>query len=140
MPTIRQRKLAEAIVKNSKLKNPKNKKELIISSGYGKVTAESNSTAVFQQKGVIEVLNDYGFNVDNAKKVVGNIMLDEEADKNSRLKASDMVFKVHGVYAPEKSVNLNINENSRNNPELESLREQFNKKAKEDIISKINEQ
>lgn len=64
----------------------------------------------------------------------------DEPDYAVRHKYLDSAYKIKGTYAPEKSVNLNINENSRNNPELESLREQFNQKAKENIISKIKEQ
>lgn len=107
MATILQKNLADNVVKNIKRKKPLNKKELVASSGYGKVTAQKHATEVLEQKGVLEELAILGFNVESAKKVVGQILLTGEND-NVKLKASEMIFKVHGTFAPEKSVNLNV--------------------------------
>jgi hypothetical protein len=107
MPTIRQKRVAKAIIENVKLDNPKTGGEIVESSGYG-VSMKKNPQVVLNSDGVQEALEDYGFTEDNAKRVVQEILLDEEVEANSRLKAADMVFKVKGTYAPEKSVNLNI--------------------------------
>ncbi len=100
MTTQRQKNLAKAMVENLKAKKPKNKKELVVSSGYGITTAEKQVPAVFEQKGVIEELEKLGFSEENAKSVVGNILSDEDAKSRDRLTAADMTFKVHGTYAP----------------------------------------
>lgn len=102
MATQRQKKLAKAIVENASLDKPLNAGQLLESSGYSKSSAEASPGVIIEQKGVQDELQMLGFTEENAKRVVQQIMLDEEADKNSRLKAADMVFKVKGTYAPEK--------------------------------------
>ena len=108
MPTFLQEKLADEIVKNIKRKKPKNKKELVVSSGYSEISAESSAHIILEQKGVRVALEEMGFTEENAKKVVQSIMLNERVDPSARLKATDQVFKVEGSYAPEKSINLNV--------------------------------
>lgn len=111
MATDLQRDLAKAIIENTSLPRDKrkNRGELVKSVGYAAKTASRKSTIILTSKGVQEALDDYGFNETNAKKVVSEIMLDRGEDPNVRLKATDQVFKVRGAYAPEKSVNLNMN-------------------------------
>ncbi len=101
------------MVENLSRDKPLNKQDLVISSGYAVKTAEGHAPDIMEQKGVLEALDDYGFNVETAKKVVGQILLEGEND-NVKLKAGEMIFKVHGTFAPEKSVNLNINHNTNN--------------------------
>lgn len=107
MGTIRQQKLAQAIVKNIHAEEPLNKGELLESVGYAKSVAEAKPTEILEQKGVKEELIKVGFDPETAKSVVGEIVLAGEND-NVKLKAADIIFKVHGTYAPEKSVNLNV--------------------------------
>lgn len=109
MSTILQENLAHELVKNIKRKKPKNKKELLVSAGYDETTAEATPGRTLEQKGVTDALTELGFTVENAKKVVQSIMLNEKTEPNARLKATDQVFKVEGAYAPDKSINLNIN-------------------------------
>lgn len=109
MPTNLQRNLAENIVKNLKRKKPLNKKELVVLGGYSETVAEAKPNTIIQQKGVQEALEEYGFTEDNAKKVVASIMLNEKVEPNARLKATDQVFKLKGSYAPEKTINANMN-------------------------------
>lgn len=111
MATLRQRKLAENIIENLSREKPLNKQELVVSSGYGEITADRHSKTIMEQKGVQEALGDYGFNVENAKKVVAAILETGEND-NVKLKAADMIMKVHGAYAPEKVVNVNYDGNA----------------------------
>lgn len=110
MPTILQEKLADEIVKNAKSKKPKNKKELLVSAGYDETTAEATPERIIEQKGVQEALEVRGFTELNAKRVVEQILNSGKTEPNARLKAADMVFKVHGSYAPDKSINVNINQ------------------------------
>ena len=99
--------MAELIVENATLDNPLTGGEIVESSGYG-VSMKKNPQVVLNSDGVKETLEEYGFTEGNAKMVVADIMLNEKVDAGARLKATDQVFKVQGSYAPEKSVNLNI--------------------------------
>ena len=107
MATLKQRRVAKLIIENATLDKPKTGGEIVESSGYG-VSMKKNPQVVLNSDGVKEVLEESGFTEDNAKQVVSDIMLNEKVDPNTRLKATDQVFKVQGTYAPEKSVSLNI--------------------------------
>jgi len=107
MPTTRQKRVAKAIIENATIDNPRTGGELVESSGYG-VSMKKNPQVVLNSLGVQEALTELGFSEDGAKKVVEEIMYNPKVDANARLKATDQVFKIHGSYAPEKSVNLNL--------------------------------
>lgn len=106
-PTIRQRRIAKAIVDNIASGKQTAKAELMRQSGYG-TGLQNQPKRVLESVGTIKALGELGFNPETAKKVVESIMLNEDSADKDRLKASDMVFKVHGTYAVEKHVNLNI--------------------------------
>jgi len=91
------------MVDNLKAKVPKTAGQLLASIGYSKATAKGIPGLIMESDGVQEELLRLGFTEDAAKRVVTQIMLDDEVDENARLKAADMTFKVHGSYAPEKS-------------------------------------
>lgn len=112
MATVRQKRLARAIVKNSIADKPLNKQELVESVGYTETSGKKKSSEILESKGVVQELELMGFTEANAKSVVQEILLDKESDKHSRLKAADMVFKVEGTYAAEKHINVNINHES----------------------------
>lgn len=109
MPTFRQERLADEIIEN--MKRPpherKNKKQMVVSVGYTPTTADVKAPEIMEQKGVKEALTQKGFSVEAAKRVVGEILEKGEKDEN-RLRAGDMIFKVHGTYAPEKRVDLQL--------------------------------
>lgn len=132
MPTIKQKRVAKLIIENQTLDKPKTDIEILKSSNYSTTTAETKSTKIINSEGVKEALNDYGFNEDNAKSVVASILNDETKDANARLKASDMVFKVHGTYAPEKRVTANIDLTPNNNKDTEDLAQKY----EEELIQK----
>ncbi len=115
MPTVRQTRLAKAIIENAVAEKPLNKKDLLVSAGYDLTTAEATPARVIEQKGTQQALADFGFTEENAKMVVSEILLDPETDKNTRINAAKEVFKVHGTYAPEKKLvgNFNLNEEQR---------------------------
>lgn len=108
MATVRQKKLARLIVENAIAKKPRNKKQLVVSSGYTEVQAKAKMHEITESKGVKEELALLGFTEDAAKKVVEEIMNDKDVDPSARLKATDQVFKIHGTYAPEKSITAHI--------------------------------
>lgn len=125
MPTQKQKRVAKLIIENTTLDEPLNAGEIVANSGYG-VSMKKNPQVILSSLGVQEALEVAGFDEKNAKKVVAEIMLNPDADNSSRLKATDQVFKVRGAYAPEKSVNLNLNGETIPNEELEGLAKQLN--------------
>lgn len=109
--TMRQRKLANEIVKDLKSKGkPRNKRELMVDSGYSKSTAEASPHVIFNQEGtqkaIAVALEASGFTEENARKVVQSIMMNEAEESAVRIRAASEVFKVLGSYAAEKSFNL----------------------------------
>ena len=69
MATQLQEDLADAIIANKKLPRDKrkNKKELLVSMGYSKVTAESIPSTILESKGVKKALADRGLTEDLIK-------------------------------------------------------------------------
>ena len=109
MATVKQKRLAKVIIENSTIDNPLNKGQMLEKVGYAKSVAEAKASDILESDGVKEELISQGFTEENAKQVVQEIMMDSTKDPSSRLKATDQVFKVHGSYAPEKNVNINMN-------------------------------
>lgn len=108
MPTIKQKRVAKLIIENSDLVKPLTDIEILKRSNYSISTSETKSTRIIGSEGVQQALAESGFTEENAKKVVESIMLNEETDPSARLKATDQVFKVHGSYAPDKNININM--------------------------------
>ncbi|MFH1170388.1 MAG: hypothetical protein V1704_02420 [Candidatus Vogelbacteria bacterium] len=101
MATARQKKLAEVIIKNSTLDKPLDAGEMLENAGY-KPGSVNYPRRVIQSIGVQKVLHDYGFNEDNARKVVASVLLDENCDPNTRLRVADLVFKICDSYPKVK--------------------------------------
>lgn len=112
MPTQKQVKIAQLIINNAHMDKPLNGGEMLAKVGYSKSMQTAKVNDVLESEGVLEALNDFGFNEKNAKTVVAEILLNGDNDANARLKAADQVFKVHGTYAPEKSIAANITINT----------------------------
>lgn len=108
MPTIRQKRLAKAIIENSTADEPLNKQELLEKVGYSQSIATTKPTDVIQAIGVQEALAEYGFTEENASKVVTDILLNDKQESQHRLKAADMIFKVKGSYAPERHITVSL--------------------------------
>lgn len=108
-PTPRQRRAAKIMLDVAQGKRPdiKNSGDIVLAAGYA-ATNKEQPKRLLNTTGVTEALSDYGFSPETAKKVVQQILESETAMHKDRLKAADMVFKVHGTYAAEKSVNVNI--------------------------------
>lgn len=109
MPTLRQKKVAKKIVENLQSSEQISAGELLKNEGYGK-SLQNHPKRVLESEGVQEELREtYGFDPERAKKVVGQILEEGEND-NVKLKAAEMIFKVHGIFAAEKHVNVNIDQ------------------------------
>jgi hypothetical protein len=111
--TIKQMKLGRELAKDLKsLKKPRNKMQLMVASGYSETHARHSPHVVFKQPGTINAINvaleQEGFTTENAKRVVQNILNQAHAENKDRLKAAELIFKVEGAYAAEKSINLDV--------------------------------
>lgn len=111
-PTPRQRRVAKLMLDVAQGKRPdiKNQGQIVVEGGYSPAI-EKSPHDVLNTTGVTIALKELGFNPDGAKKVVESILYNENSADKDRLKASDMVFKVHGTYAPDKHVNVNVEAN-----------------------------
>lgn len=115
MPTLRQKRAAKLVIENIQAAQPLTGGEIVEHSGFGP-SMKKNPKVVLESKGVQNELIALGFHPDKAKEVIAEILVSGE--EPSRLKAADMVFKVHGTYAAEKHINLNINESTERSTEL----------------------
>ena len=110
MTTLRQKKVAHEIVNDFKTGNVRSAAEVLESVGYG-TGLQNSPKRVLESEGVKNEFERLGFDEDKAKEVVGQILTSEDEEAKDRLKAAEMIFKVFGSFAPEKRVNLNIQEN-----------------------------
>lgn len=106
MATRLQKNLAQEIVKDLQAKKPRNKKDLVVSSGYSEISAKSSAHIILEQKGVKEALEDLGFTVEGADSVVKKILYEGKKEEN-RLKAAGMVYERLGA-VNSKGANVNI--------------------------------
>lgn len=104
MSTLRQKKVAKAVVESLSQEKPTAQK-VLESAGYG-TSLQNHPKRVLESQGVREELISLGFNSEAAKLVVAEILIAGEND-SVKLKAADMIFKVNSDYAPEKHVNVN---------------------------------
>ena len=107
MPTLRQERLADALIANSKRKKPYNKGELLESVGYSRTIAKNEPLRTIEQVGVKQALKARGFTLEGAKAVVQQIMYSPKTRDENRLRATEQVFKVLGAYT-EKHINVNV--------------------------------
>ncbi|MDE2232919.1 MAG: terminase small subunit [Patescibacteria group bacterium] len=70
--------------------------------------ANAIATENLQKPAIVAELHKLGFDSNNAKRVVGEILNDDTVEPTARLNAADKVFKVNSDYAPERRVNLNL--------------------------------
>ena len=103
MATRLQKKLAKAIIEDSKNTKPMTAKDLLVSVGYSEKTAEKRQHEVIRSFGVKEELKANGFSLDEADDTVGFILRKGKTDK-SKLDAADKIYKRLGGYAPDKHI------------------------------------
>lgn len=130
MATVRQEKLAEAIIVNAKSSNPKNKKDLVASVGYTDASATKKATEIITSPGVQEALQARGFSLERAKEVVGAILDSDTSQDKDKLKAADMIFKVHGAYVPSPEQPAGNTYNFFLNPQVQQATHSFEEDLK----------
>lgn len=119
MGTQRQKRAAKLLIENATLDKPLNAGQIVEKSRYSK-SMVIKPNVVLESEGVKEELEALGFSEEGAKQVVSKILY--EGKEENRLKAADMVFKVHSTYAPDKAINVNIdNRKAQNKKELETV-------------------
>lgn len=79
--------------------------------------ANAISVENLQKPSIQTELTKLGFDENNAKQVIGDILDNTEERSENRIKAAQEVFKVKGTYAPEKSTALNLNIGAQNGAE-----------------------
>lgn len=84
----------EATIRNFNVKN--------------RIVAKSVGSELLTFPAIQEELKKLGFDSNNARRVIGEILNDEAEESKDRIKAAENIFKVNGDYAPEKHTNLNI--------------------------------
>lgn len=99
--TPKQRKLAEGIVENIAKDKPDTQRNIIRRAGYSESRARK-PIELIESPGVQAELEILGFNERKAKEVVGEILGDVDEQAKDRLKAAEMVFKVHGSFVADK--------------------------------------
>lgn len=118
MGTLMQQKAAELTVEKVGKKKKLVKAEILAEAGFSKAM-QKNPDKVFDTEGFKEELAKLGFDSNNAKRVVAEILNKKYAEDKDRLKAADMIFTVHGDKAPDKTINFNVNiEEERNTLKL----------------------
>lgn len=132
MATVKQKKIAKLIIENEALDIPLNAGQMLEKVGYSHNLVKQPGR-VIESEGVKEALNEYGFSEDNAKRVVAEILLKKEAADKDRLKAAEQVFKVHGSYAPEKSITAHV-ELKEHTPETELLANEYEERLRTKMI------
>lgn len=105
--SIKQRRLAKKLVEAVASDISITGGQLVANAGYG-VDMQRRPGEIINSKGVQDELAVMGFSESKAKEVVAVILGDYAEKSDTRLKAAEMVFKAFGTYAPERSINLNV--------------------------------
>lgn len=100
MASVRQNRVAQEIIKNAKRHKPISKGEIVRRAGYTMAQSKAPK-AILESKGVKDELEDMGFTVAGADKVVGRILYRGKKEE-TRIKAAQEVYKRHGAYAHEE--------------------------------------
>lgn len=100
MSTHLQADIATELIKDFKkpANKRRNKTELLESVGYAESTARTEQKRVLESKGVQYELKKRGFTIENAQKVISEIMLDENQEARDRLKGAELTLKAHHVF------------------------------------------
>lgn len=111
MSTDLQKDLAEAIVANKSLPRDKrkNKKELLVSTGYSPITAKSIPSVIIDSKGVRDALAEFGL---TEKFITSALVADIEAKPARRIRELELGANILGMTdreSPKSNKTLIIN-------------------------------
>lgn len=135
MASPRQQRAAEAVIKNLYAAKPVAIGQVLKSVGYG-FGLQNSPKRVLESDGFKEALENLGFTEANAKKVVGQILNSTKAKDKDRLKAAELTFKVHGSFAPERSMNVNATiDLNQTDTATQSLAEEYEEKLRQQMLN-----
>lgn len=129
-PSERQRRVAKALIDNITLDEPKTGGEMLEEVGFSDGIVKSPGR-VLNSEGVQKALAEMGFTVEKADSTVLSIMNNDGERSEVRLKASDMVYKRLGGYAPEKSINIDVQVSTEGVEELKDLAKTMSQNIKQ---------
>lgn len=107
MSTLKQKRLAKALIQEMTEPTGKTGYELLINTGYAPTTATSETGEIIESKGVKEALRREGISIDEADKVVNKIL--HKGREMNRLTAAGLIYKRLGGFAPEKRTIMTVN-------------------------------
>lgn len=137
MPTVRQKNAVTKTLENIGNSNPKTKGEILLESGYPPSIAK-NPQIVEESKGFKELMEKYLpdsllaekhnelLTVPRKIRTIrkGEVKEEiEEIDSTSISKGLDMAYKIKGRYAPDRTVNVNVDINTELSEEDKKLLE-----------------
>ena len=134
MPTLKQKKVAKAVVeqvmaeKGSKVKNIGT---IVKEAGYSEVCAKS-PTKVTKTAGFKELMEQYL--PDEQLAIIHNKHLHNEERPDISIKALDMAYKLKGKNAPEKKLIVNANVDLKNNPKVQEMIDRQNEDLRNVIL------
>ena len=106
MATLRQQKLARGFVE-AMTGEYKPMTKLMEEAGYSKEVARTHQATIAETCGFKEELSRHGFDLAETDAVVRKILHHTERDE-TKLKASEIIYKRTGANAPEKSQAVNV--------------------------------
>jgi hypothetical protein len=139
MATLKQKRLAKAIVENSQSKEPKTAGQLLELAGYDKTTAEATPGRIIDQQGVQEELAKAGFTLEAADGVVSTL-LQKAKKEETKIKAADLMYKRLGGYVADKQTPTTVNYNIFNRPEMKITVAEFEQRVKEQLMQQSDVQ
>lgn len=105
MPTLRQKLVAKKVAEKIQNSEPIVMKEILAETGYSP-GMQKNPEQILSSEGVQQELQKRGISLEDADTEVGVIL--KAGENMEKLKAADLVYKRLGGYAPDKSINLNV--------------------------------
>lgn len=135
MGTLRQKRLARAIVDDLPNAPPATGGQLLAKVGYSHNLVKQPGR-VLEAVGVTEELMALGFSVEEADRTVAHVLKTAKKD-NDRLGAADRIYKRYGANAPDKTESTNVNVNVNTNPEelnrFKEIRDRYEKELLETL-------
>src|ERR1044072_2548478 len=117
MSTTRQKKVLDIITQNH---GAIGLKDAMLQAGYDEDTAKRPKNLT-ESKGFQELVETYL--PDERLQQRHRELLEDES--NIAVKALDMAYKLKGSYAPDKSINLNVNADIKQDPKARAIGEKY---------------
>lgn len=133
MPTIRQRKLVNALVDNALTDKPETLTKILENVGYKPSVAKTPDT-IIEGKGVQELLKQYLPDELITEKVNWLLHHDEWQAVNAGV---DKAAKLKGMYAPEKTESKSLNVNVNVDPKTQQIADEYEDKLKQNLLNNV---